>query len=435
MATALSALIQSLSEEIGDYEYLLASANGTTTTIIDASLANLPGGGDDDAFEGWYIKITEAAHAAIGEVRRLSSTTFSDNTLTWLEATSGALLSGEAYELHRIDPRLKALSINQALERLIDDLYLPIRDETLVVDQRLLNGDFENGTFTSWTTVGAPTVTADTATVFHGTSSAKIIAAGADGQLTQIVSSNVHEITGKQVTFRAWAFATAVNAVRIRLDWGGGAFENSVFHSGKDQFEQLKATASVPSTATQVKAIVEVADGNTGFFDAAYLYHTPIHRYTLPTALVYSHITQQGDENLPDGPYFPFGRGDIPTPGRILRVEGKNILSSMSTDTATTELNAPQTRLLVVYALGLLFRMLAAPTRAAGQQVERYQAESDRWFNEYETMRRRRGMTMKLLGHTNMEGTAHIERDGVSNYLVFDRLGRTAGPLQGSVSL
>lgn len=438
MATALSALIQALSEETRDYRSLLASSNGTTTTIIDTSLANLPGGGDDDFCEDWYIKITEAGHNSVGQIRRISSYAQSSNTITWLETIPTLLSSAEAYELHRYDPADKALALNQAIEKVIDDFYLPIRDETLVVDQRLAEWDFENDSggsprFTGWTEVGSPTVTKETSIIFHGTGSAKVVASGADGQLTQTRNQDVHEITNKQVTFRAWAFATAADKVRIRLDWDGSNFDNSIFHSGEDQWEQLTVTAQVPSTATQVKYICEVVDGSTGYFDAAYAYDVPIHRYTLPTAFVYSHITQQVDESLPGGPFIGFGRGWLPVPGRILRVEGKTLLSTMATDAGTTELNAPQTRALAIYAAGLLYRMQVED--GASRETERFEKLAQAKFDEYASLMQRPGMRMKRLGRTSMRDTAHIERDGTNNYLVFDRLGRTAGPLAGNVRL
>ena len=40
-------------------EYFSSTADsGTTTTIVDTQLLDLPGGADDDAFADWYVIVT-----------------------------------------------------------------------------------------------------------------------------------------------------------------------------------------------------------------------------------------------------------------------------------------------------------------------------------------------------------------------------------------
>ena len=62
-----------LSESIGDYYSLTTSSDGDSakSTMIDTSLKNLSGGGDDDAFEGWYVLISASDAASDGEDRRI----------------------------------------------------------------------------------------------------------------------------------------------------------------------------------------------------------------------------------------------------------------------------------------------------------------------------------------------------------------------------
>lgn len=434
MATTLLALSQDMQQEVGDFESGTSDGAGSTTTLVDSALQQKFT--DDDVLINWWLKITESGHTAEGEVRRITDYTASSGTITVPVAFSATTGSGSDYVLSRYHPNDYRDALNQAIERVIDELYLPIRDETIVVDDRLSNSDFEtfSSGFTGWTEVGSPTVTQETSIVFHGSGSAKVVASGAAGQLTQTVSRNVHEITGKQVVFVMWGYTTDASALRVRLDWDGSDIDSSDYHTGSDQWERIRIAATVPSSATQVKAICEVADGSTGYFDAGYLYHVPIHRYTIPSSIIkLGHVLQQVDENLPDGPYLPYNYGDLPTPGRRLRITGKGQLSTLSADSDTVELNAPQTRLLVDYALSLFWGIQASPARSPAQQREGMAQASNYWMERYEADKRRPGMRMNRIGRSRMREVAHVERDSSGNYLVFDQLGRTAGPIRSRV--
>ena len=108
-------LRQRLSESIGDYYSLTTSSDGDSakSTMIDTSLRNLSGGGDDDAFEGWYVRISDSDAASDGEDRRIKqySVAGSDGsspTLTVEQVlTGGQIQSSTTYELHRWDPKDK----------------------------------------------------------------------------------------------------------------------------------------------------------------------------------------------------------------------------------------------------------------------------------------------------------------------------------------
>ena len=54
MATTTRAVLrQRLSEAIGDFQSRTTTAEGTTTSLKDVNLKNLPGGGDTNHFEEW----------------------------------------------------------------------------------------------------------------------------------------------------------------------------------------------------------------------------------------------------------------------------------------------------------------------------------------------------------------------------------------------
>jgi len=139
MATTTRAVLrQRLSEAIGDYKSLTTSAEGNSakTSLIDTSLKNLPGGGDSNAFEEWFLMVTSGSNS--GQIRRVRSYTVSTSTLVVEEAFSSAVDGSVTYELHRYDPTDKHNAINRAIEELYPTLHLKIPDETLVVDDLLL---------------------------------------------------------------------------------------------------------------------------------------------------------------------------------------------------------------------------------------------------------------------------------------------------------
>ena len=302
MATTTRAVLrQRLSEEIGDYQSLTTTSTGNSagTSVVDTGLRNLSGGADDAAFDNKFVLITSGANT--GETRMVKDYIANSTTLVMQESFSGgAVESLVTYELHSYDPAQKHQAISRAIAELYPFLYLPLRDETVVVDDRLSNSDFEtfSGGFTGWTEVGSPTVTADTTTLIHGSQSAKMVGdSGAAGQLTQAPSINMNEITNKSITFKCWVWCAAADTARIRLDWDGSDIDSSVYHNGQNEWQLLDVTASVPTSATQVKAILEVVASGTAYFDACWLDAGPIQKYTIPTAFVNGphYLTEQGD--------------------------------------------------------------------------------------------------------------------------------------------
>ena len=163
--TTLTNLRKALSEYTGDYVSFSASADGNTakTSIVADALKNRSGGRDVGSFEDHYFIATSGSNS--GETKRGESyapDATSGATVLVQDAFTDTTTSGDTFEMHRIDPDLKHAAIHQALIELFPVLYLPIRDETIIVDSILLNGDFENwtsGSPDSWTSVNSPTLT------------------------------------------------------------------------------------------------------------------------------------------------------------------------------------------------------------------------------------------------------------------------------------
>jgi hypothetical protein len=357
--TTRLALEQALSENIGDYLALTAT-DGSATTVVDTELDNHTE--DNGGIQGWvYIDDTTDDAAPEGELRRIlngtSGYTKSATRITVGFAFTAAVASGDTYLLHRFDPVAKRAAIKRAIETLYPILYLPIRDRSVVVDNRLLNSDFEtfaSNAFTSWT--GANHTQAQESTIIRtpGSKSAKIVASGGAGQLHQTPHISLNEMTGKTARAHFWVYATAADAARVRLDWDGTNFANSDYHSGKDQWELLKVEEAVPDSAIKIKTICEVANSQTGYFARGYQSAGRIWRYTIPSTLIDGpHILEQQNVELePDGDYSPL-RNAIE--GRILQMHGMGRLSTPSTDAGTTEVDGTRADLIVAKAAEILF--------------------------------------------------------------------------------
>ena len=356
MATTQRDILRQLvSEYLGDWRELTTHTNGDAggTQVADTELANLTEA--DDGIQGWALM---SSGNNDGEWRRIKGSggyVSATTVVTVNFAFSNQVLASTTWELHRYDPQDIHQAINQALRSLAAEklVWLPIRDESLAIDDQLSNSDFQtfSGGFTSWTEVGSPTVSQETTLVRNGTQSAKVISGGSSGQLTQAPAMNINEMTERTAVFKCWVYATATSIARIRLDWDGSSLENSDYHTGGNQWELLEAKADVPSTATQVKAICEVAGGtNIGYFGACFLAAEPVAKYTVPTTIVHgpTHVYIQGDEDRPNGPYYPL-EGIQPRTGYRLRLEGYGALTEISStstaETGTTEVDSTRARL------------------------------------------------------------------------------------------
>lgn len=352
-----------LSQALGGYHSLTADSGSGSSSITDAELANLTE--INDGLESHWIAVTSGS--AAGDIRILKSSlgyTASTTVLDPNQNFSAAVASGNTYELHKYDPRVLRDMINQALRNLYPrngrkGLFRRLIDTSLAVDNLLLNSDMEafaSSSFTDWDLQGSPTESAETTIVIQGTQSAKLVSGGSAGQFDQAPHVAADQMTDKVATLEFWTYATTADSARVRIDWDGTASEDSAYHTGADQWELLKAQASVPSTATKVRAILEVAANKTGYFGAGYMaVGDPIVRYTVPTKFRSGphFVSVQYDEKRPEGPYYPMnGR---PYTGRRLRLEGMGILSQPATDSATTEVDEDHVQLIVAEAARLFW--------------------------------------------------------------------------------
>lgn len=408
---------------MGDYESLTTSSAGVAggTTLIDTDLANLTE--DNDGIQGWVFLTSGSASGEIRRIKITSGYTASTTTITVNQAFSAQVATSVTYELHRINPVDKHNALNRAIESVFPDLYLPIIDTSLVIDDLLSNSDMEtfaSSNFTNWTAVGSPTLSASTSRYIHGTQAASVISQGGTvGQLTQSLTVNTKEITSRTASLKFWVYATASDVARVRLDWDGGStFTNSEYHDGSDEWQLLDAVGTVPDDATQIKAILEVAAGtNTVFFDRGYLSLTPVYRYSLPSTFRLGpyRVMEQYDIHRPEGPYLEIPPYGVPTSGRVLRMEGADILTRPTSDTATTEVDGSRVDLIVAAAAEYLHRILK--NRLGSPDSEDLE---DFWREEKRRLMIQPGIRMRLPSAEIPYGTWHAEEDSSSRYLVFD---------------
>lgn len=373
--TARSAIRRLLSEFVGDHRELTSTSAGNAgaTTVVATEFANLTE--DNGGIQGW-IQATSGNNDL--EVRRIiggaSGYTASTTTATVNFKFTNQFANSVTFELHTIDPAYKHNAIDRAIESLFPDLYVYIRDESLTVDNLLLNQDFEtfSGGFTSWTEFGTPTVTAETSRVIHGSQSARIIALGSDEGIEQdiILSVNISEIEGRTLRFAGWVWAASPNVVRLRVTFDGTTFTNGAFHGGDDEWEGPNLTfvdAVVPTGASVSEMTVscEVLDGFIGYFDALHAYVGPrVTKYTLPTTIRrLMSVQMQAEMTRPNGNYFDLSENIAPSPGRILRLIGQDTLTLPTTDSSTVEIDGNQVELLVARAAEILARAEFARTR------------------------------------------------------------------------
>ena len=417
--TALSSMRELLSETRGQF------ISGTTTGTGNAGGTTAVDTGVQVYDTGWlankWLLLTSGNNS--GEFRRISSVT--TTTITVVSAYTNQIASSVTYEIHDFDPTFYQNALNRAGQALFPDLYLHVRDRSIMVDNLLSNFDFETfsgGAFTGWASGGTPTLAAETSRVVHGTNSASVTATGATEGIEQNIftSVNYNEMVGKTLRVRAWVFATVASSARIRVTFDGSTFTNGDYHGGDHEWEGpnlMYINVDIPAGATEMTISCEVTSGNAAFFDVVGAWVDPIHRYTLPTTLVTGphHVRQQAERLYPDGVYYPIPV-EGPRPGQLLHFEGMGVLSAPSTESGTIEIGEPRLRLLIAEAGVHLHRILAGYDRA---NREEHLADAVWWRMESDRLRRQPGIRMRPLGADAPENVWRVDEDASGRYLNF----------------
>ena len=386
------------------------------TTAVDTGIQRF----DTVRLVDKWLLITSGT--AIGEARRIS--TVSASTITVGLAYSAQIASGVTYEVMTYDPDISHAALEQAIRLSYPKLYLPLRNETLIVDNLLANPDFETGTFTSWVNIGTPTNAANTNRVIHGAQSASITASGATEGIEQnlLNALDFTDYAGKTLHARAWLLATVASAGRMRVTFDGTTYTNGPFHSGDDDWEGPNThliDVTIPASATEATLSFEVTDGNVLLVDLAAAWVDPLTRYTVPTAFVYGpHLVRQQARRLePQGDYLPLGPGNPPRAGHLLQLEGMGRLTVPTTETTSVEVDENQAEYIVALAAVSFFRTLMGTDRA---QADFYAGQVAYWQEEANRLGRQPGIAMTPLSAHRHDYFKTIE-DATSRLLVLSR--------------
>lgn len=404
----------------------MTTAAGSATTIVDTKLAQLSA--DDDFCVGWYVR-----NVATGQIRLVTNYVASTTTITHVSMT--AVGNAATYELHRLDPTMKHNALGRASILTAPGpgrrgLYLALRNETLIVDNLILNPSFEVNTsgpiaFTNWTNIGTPTLTAETSRKVHLTQAAGIAATDTTEGLEQnlFTTVNYEEVVAKTLHVRGWVFATVASAARLRVTFDGTTYTNGPWQGGDAEWEDPGTQyidVSIPADATEMTVSCEVTNGNTAYFDLVTAYIDPINRYTLPTTMTVGphQVLMQSDLSRPDGNYFPLPAWGAVSPNRVLRLIGETILSQPSTDAGTVEIGGAQVELFIAHAARWLYRALL---QGGSQQERDYLAKLKAdWDGDIARLEQTPGVAMPSTPAHMHKGAWHVEEDSSGRYLCFD---------------
>jgi hypothetical protein len=351
-------LVPHLHEEL---PYIRLTLTGGSTTTAVAAL--VPRYDTNILTDKWvYVESTTDAAAPAGESMRILSV--ASTTITVTAALTAALGSGDIIRVYEKDPEMMHNALDRAARHLSGypgGLYLSLLDETLQVDNLLANGSLDtfSTTFTNWANIGTPELVSETARRIHGGGSAKITASSDTEGIEQNLfdTADIETLADKTLKVRGWLWASAADAVRIRVTSDGSTFTASAFHTGGSQWERIEVDFDVESSPTELTVSCEVTDDNVGYFDLMRAYIDRINLYTIPADFYpYGphYVEQQVFENKPEGSYLPLLGSNQPIPGMVLRLIGEGRLTIPATDSATIELDERQTEIIVKQAAAFL---------------------------------------------------------------------------------
>ncbi len=414
--TTRERLRQLLAETMGRFFLGSRTSGGSSTTIVDSKIQRFDAGG----LRNLWILITSGA--LDGELSRISS--ISGSTITVSPTFTRTPPPGTTYEIHQYDPTDAHAVLSAAGRALYPDIYLPLRNEDLIVDNLLSNPSMENVTGTdidNWSESSSGTMTIETSRVVHGSRSALLVGSGASKYLTQSIPTNTKELVGATITCRAWVWTTSASGGRLNINWGGAATTtNGSYHTGDGSWQQLTVSGTIPVDATSITMELEAAAGASVYFDVAWG-HTgkAVHRYTIPTEFIQGphFVSVQQNSGMPEGLYRRFGEDEAPKRGRILRLEGMGIISAPTTDAGTIEIAEPRLRVLVDKAAAIYSRRLARmfPDRRA-----ELIADAAEWEQVSAAALTRPGIKMQPMASWRSLGVYHTDEDADGRYLVFD---------------
>ena len=374
------------------------------TTVVSTNIAEY---GDDRFNDWWCVLPNGPGGSGSYEARLVTDFVSSSGSLT-IRTASAQVGNSVTFELHRYNPLITHLALIEGIKSCFGDnvLFRERLDETLVVDNMLLNSDFETfsaGNFTNWTLTGVGASVAQSTTIrWHGSDAAFVTAgATASAIYNQSVTSspgdaNIFDPRNMLWKFGAWVYATSADTARIQITDGVDT-ESSEYHTGQMGWEYLEVTLMPGSTITSVACRFQVAANGSARIDAAFCTVSPLARLAIPSTIQRgpTSVLIQADRNKQNAPYVPWNGWHVegenetrylvfdahPPSGHRLRLVGRSALTEPTADTTEMEIDEPQNRLLILKSAAVLMRMMAQ--EAPSGQRQDYIARSNELQEEY----------------------------------------------------
>jgi hypothetical protein len=362
-----------------------AALSSGANTVVDTKLRDrFP---VDDYFNNqWFVHITSGNNDK-GKIRRITNYIQSSGTLEFIGT---AWTGGESpsFELTPLDPTEVQNLYNEAREivypeismvrdletivtgnrqhtytlpstiRKVDRVYLGNRRNANSGDNLLLNGDFEDwdsdslspGSQNNWTLAGsgstfnkeAETFYPKNYAVLHGNNSGRlVIPVNTAVTLLQTFDSASSSYTavatqGMECNLSAWVYCTTADRVKLYIGAAVGSF-----HSGTG-WELMKASATLAATATTaVVGLTIPSSGSTAaiplFVDEIWMTLGQSENMDIPYSELrnWNHVPPVAGAS--DGGVLRFEE-ILPSKHRI-RVVGRDLLSSVSSDSDTVEID------------------------------------------------------------------------------------------------
>ena len=351
----------------------------TSKVVVDTKLTDrFP---VDDYFNNqWFVHITSGNDA--GKIRRVTDYAQSTGTLTHLGANYAGGDS-PSFELTPLDPTEVQNLYNEAREivypeismvrdletvvtgnrqhtytlpstiRKVDRVYLGNRRNANSGDNLLLNGDFEDwdsdslspGSQNNWTLAGsgstfnkeAETFYPKNYAVLHGNNSGRLAVAGTNTTLVQTFTPASSSYTtlpteGQEVNLSAWVYCNTASRVKLYIETVVGSF-----HGGTG-WELMKASATLAHNATTAVGGVHVTASNVAaYIDEIWMTIGQSEMTDVPYNELrnWNHVPPVAGAS--DGGVLRFEE-ILPSKHRI-RVVGRDLLSSVSSDSDTVEID------------------------------------------------------------------------------------------------
>jgi hypothetical protein len=365
----------------------------------------------------WFAHITSQAND--GQIRRITDYVGSSGTITVAGANwSNDPSNAATYELSAVDPSDVLSLYNEAREQVFPDISL-IRDlETIITGNRqhtytlpstmrridrvylgnkrtaesgdnlLLNGDFEDWASTTscdnWAISGsgasvnqeAQTTNPENYGVLYGDNSARILVpSSVVTTLLQTYNSASSSYTavateGQECNLAAWVYCTTASRVSLYI---GSAL--TATHSGTG-WELLKGSANLSATATSVAVGVSVSSGAAipVFVDEVWMTLGQSEMTDIPYTELrnWEHVPPVAGAS--DGGVLRFS--EILPDKRRIRIVGRDMLSSVSADSDTVEIDGE-----LLHPLYDKVRQLVA-LRMAAADPSSYWTEAARQYEE-----------------------------------------------------